>query len=185
LNVTGILGTAIGLAVDAFSVAIAVGATLARPSLRHYFRISFHFGLFQFMMPLIGYFSGLLIDPLIEGYDYWVAMALLTLVGMNMIRASFSEKRELDSSDPSRGVSLVILSFATSIDALVAGISLGILGGPILMACLVIGIVTGLFSILGISLGNEVGSFFGRKVAIPGGLILIAIGITIVLEHIH
>jgi len=184
LNATGILGTAIGLAVDAFSVAIAVGAALARPSLRHYFRISFHFGLFRFMMPLIGYFSGLLIELLMEGYDRWIAMALLTLVGVNMIRESFSDG-ESYPSDPSRGMSLVALSFATSIDALVAGISLGILGGPILMACLVIGIVTGLFSILGISLGNEVGSFFGRKVAIPGGLILIAIGITIVLEHIH
>jgi len=137
------------------------------------------------MMPLIGYFSGLLIAPLIEGYEYWIAMALLTLVGVNIIRESFSEERKSESSDPSRGMSLVVLSFATSVDALVVGISLGIIGGPILITSIVIGIVTALFSLLGISLGKRVGSLFGRKVAIPGGLILIAIGIIAVLEHVH
>ena len=133
------------------------------------------------MMPLIGCFLGLTIQPFINGYGHWTAMILLTLVGVNMIRESFSEKRDSQSSDPSRGISLVLLSFATSIDALVVGISMGILGGPILVTCMVIGIVTALLSIFGISMGNKVGSRFGTKMPIVGGFILIAIGMIIAL----
>ncbi len=184
MNSIGILGIAIGLAADSFSIAVAVGSALAKPNLRHYFRISFHFGLFQFMMPIVGYFSGLMIEPFIRDYDHWVAMILLTLVGMNMIRDSFSKNFESHASDPTRGMSLVALSFATSIDALAVGISLGIVDGPIVFACVVIGVVTALLSMFGISLGKKVGSLFGKKVPIAGGLILISIGILMVLERL-
>ena len=181
----GFLGTAFGLAMDAFSIAMVIGATLARPTLRHYFRVSFHFGLFQFMMPLVGYFVGVSIEPFIQDYDYWVAMLLLTLVGVNIIRESFSQQTKPRSADPSRGITLIILSIATSIDALIVGMSLGFLNVPILTASILIGIVCALYSIFGISLGKKVGVLVGQRMALVGGILLIAIGVTVVLEHLH
>ena len=181
MNTVEILGVIIGPAVDACSVAIAVGAILNRPTLRQYFRISFHFGLFQFMMPLIGCFLGLMIQQFTNDYGRWVAMILMTLVGVNMIREAFSKGNDSHLSDPSRGASLILLSLATSIDALVVGISLGILGGPIVTTCILIGTVTALLSLLGMSLGKQTGSIFGGRMPMVGGFILIAIGIMIAL----
>lgn len=184
MGAIGILGIAVGLAMDAFSVAVAVGTAPVKPTLRHYFRISFHFGLFQFMMPIVGYFAGVSIEPIIRDYDHWVAMLLLMLVGVNMTRESFLGA-ESHSADPSRGITLVVLSVATSVDALVVGLSLGLLNAPILIASIVIGLVCALFSILGISLGKKAGAFLGRKMGLAGGFILIAIGAIIVLEHFY
>jgi manganese efflux pump family protein len=185
LDAIGILGTALGLSMDAFSVAIVIGATLPRHTLRHYFRIPFHFGLFQFTMPLVGYFVGVSIEPFIQDYDHWVAMILLTLVGVNIIRESFSEQAKPRAADPTRGIAIVILSVATSIDALVVGMSLGFLNVSILSASMVIGVVCALCSLFGLSLGKKVGVLSGQKITLAGGAILIAIGVTVVLEHLH
>jgi manganese efflux pump family protein len=170
---------------DAFSVAIVIGATLPQPTLRHYFRIPFHFGLFQFMMPLVGYFAGISIEPFIRDYDHWIAMLLLTFVGVNIVRESFSAKEKPHSVDPSRGMALVVLSIATSIDSLVVGMSLGFLNVPILSASIVIGTVCALCSIFGMSLGRRAGVIFGQKITLVGGVVLIAIGVAVVLEHLH
>ena len=153
------------------------------PTLRHYFRLSFHFGLFQFMMPILGYLAGVSIEWLIRDYDHWVAMALLSYIGLKMIKESFSaESKEFDR-DPSRGWNLFVLSVATSIDALAVGLSIGVLGGPIMLPSVIIGIVCALFSIAGVGIGKKAGSLLGKRVERIGGLILIAIGAKIALEH--
>ncbi len=184
-DIITILGIAVGLAMDAFSVCLAAGLVISEPTRRHYFRLSFHFGLFQFMMPVIGYFAGSFVETLIRNYDHWVALALLAIIGGKMVWESFGEKEEGSDGlkDPSKGWSLVVLSVATSIDALAVGLSMGVMGKPILAPALVIGVVCAGFSILGLRLGRHAGALLGKRVERLGGLILIAIGIKIVLEH--
>lgn len=176
-----IFGISVSLAMDAFSVAIGAGTTIDRPTLRHYFRICFHFGLFQFMMPIIGYFVGASIGPWIRSYDHWAAMILLTFVGINMIRESFAARES--TADPSRGQTLVILSVATSMDALAVGLSLGFTGFPIITASGIIGITCALFSIIGLSLGRKTGTYLGKNAERLGGATLIVIGI-LILQHL-
>lgn len=179
-----IAGIAVGLAMDAFSVAIGVGMVVEKATVGHYFRLPSAFGFFQFMMPIIGYFAGAFAESYIGGYDHWVALALLTYIGVRMIRESYSAERKGSRADPSRGWTLLILSVATSIDALAVGISIGVLRDSIVLPSIVIGIVCALFSAVGIAVGKAAGSFLGRRIERLGGLILIAIGVKIVLEHI-
>ncbi len=176
---------AVGLAMDAFSVCIAAGIMIGRPTPRHYFRLSFHFGLFQFIMPLIGYVAGMYVEKFIADYDHWAAMALLAFIGLKMVKESFSREKEELAKDPSRGWQLVILSVATSIDALAVGLSIGVLGGSILLPSITIGLVCALFSAMGVAIGKRVGALFGRRVERFGGFILIGIGIKIIIEHIY
>lgn len=175
---------AIGLAMDAFSVSVATGMMIENINFGHYFRLSFHFGLFQFFMPIIGYFAGIRVETIIGSYDHWVACVLLAFIGLKMIYGAFSNRNgEIAKSDPSRGWNLVMLSIATSIDAFAVGLSLGIIGCAILFPSIVIGVVCAAFSILGIFLGKNVGRFVGKRAEIAGGIILIGIGIKIVFEH--
>lgn len=174
---------AVGLAMDAFSVSIAVGTKLNDLSFRHYFRLSFHFGLFQFLMPIIGYFAGVYAEEYIQDYDHWVAFGLLGLIGGKMIYESFSDSEHFKQKDPTRGWTLVLLSIATSIDALAVGLSIGILNHPILYPSVIIGLVCLGFSLFGLHIGKKVALIFGKRVELLGGIILIAIGIKIVLEH--
>ena len=178
------LAIAVGLAMDAFSVAIGAGMVIDKATFGHYFRLSSAFGFFQFMMTMVGYFAGVFAESFIGGYDHWIALVLLTYIGVRMISESYSAEREGSSSDPSQGWTLLVLSVATSIDALAVGISIGVLRGPILLPSIVIGIVCALFSVAGIGVGKVAGSLLGRRVERIGGLILIAIGVKIVLEHI-
>lgn len=184
MELISIIGIAVGLAMDAFSVCIASGMVIEKVTFRHYFRLSFHFGLFQFFMPIIGYFAGIYIEKWVSSYDHWIAMALLSIVGLKMIKESFSAEENEIIKDPSRGWSLVILAVATSIDALAVGLSIGLLGKPILFPSAIIGITCAFFSIFGIAIGKRAGAFLGKKVEFIGGLILVAIGIKIVFEHI-
>lgn len=180
-----ILGIAVGLAMDAFAVSIAAGITIDRPDAGHYFRLSFHFGLFQFLMPLLGYFAGTGVEKYIKDYDHWVAMGLLAYIGIRMIRESFSREEERPSRDPSRGKTLILLSLATSVDALAVGLSLGVLDKPILFPSVIIGVVCALFSATGIFLGKRAGLLLGRRVERIGGVILILIGLKIMLDHMR
>ncbi len=185
MDLAGIIGIAVALAMDAFSVSIVAGMVIPHPTPRHYFRLAFHFGLFQFLMPVIGYCGGAFVENLIRDYDHWVAMALLAFIGGRMIRDSYSPNdSDRIQGDPSRGWTLVLLSLATSIDALAVGLGIGVLGKPILFPSVVIGLVCALFSITGIALGKKAGRLLGRRVMRIGGLILIAIGIRIVFEHL-
>ena len=183
INITVI---AIGLAMDAFAVSIAAGVSLKKVSARQIFRLAWHFGFFQAMMPVIGWFAGLTVRSLIEHYDHWIAFALLAFVGIRMIWEAFQDETSRDQRlDPTKGWTLVILSVATSIDALAVGLSLSMLKISIWTPALIIGLVAGMFTIIGLQLGQKVGSAASlrRYAEIIGGIVLLLIGLKILYEH--
>ncbi len=178
-----VLLIAISMAMDAFAVCLVAGSLNQANGGRSAFRLSFHFGLFQFIMPVLGWVAGRTLEPLISNYDHWIALGLLAFVGVRMIVAALRGE-EAQPPDPSRGWTLVALSVAVSIDALAVGLSLGVLGLSVWYPAFIIGIVTGLLSLLGLRLGHRFGSRLGKPVEIVGGLVLIGIGIRIVLSHL-
>ncbi len=170
---------------DAFAVSIGVGlnATVVGP--RMTVRLAWHFGFFQFFMPVVGWLAGISVAQWIGGVDHWIAFGLLAAIGGKMIYEAFGGDEETRlTKDPTRGASLVLLSVATSIDALAVGLSLALLGVRIWYPAVVIGLVAFAFTAAGLHLGRRFGSLFGRRVEILGGLILIGIGIKILLEHL-
>jgi len=169
-----------GLAMDAFAVSIAAGAAGARGT-RAVFRLSFHFGLFQFLMPVLGWFAGRQTAVLVASAQNWVAAGLLALVGVRMIHAARGAGEAL-RQDPSRGATLVTLCVATSLDALAIGFSLAMLQISIWYPSVVIGVVTGLLSLCGIRLGHRLGSAFGQRMALAGGVLLILLAVRILLS---
>jgi manganese efflux pump family protein len=176
---------AVGLAMDCFAVSLGIGTSEHIHGLRPALRLAFHFGLFQAMMPVIGWLAGRSVEPLISGFDHWLALALLSLVGVRMIRSGLSnEEVGTLSVDPSRGRTLVMLSVATSIDALAVGLSLAALKVDIIYPSVVIGVVTLALSLLALRLGRTLGERLGNRMEIVGGLILIAIGVRVVLSHL-
>lgn len=180
-----ILGIALGLAMDALAVALATGLALGDVSARQTFRLSFHFGLFQFLMPVVGWMAGLSIEAWIGGYDHWVAFGLLAAIGGKMIYESMTAMEEAqERRDPTRGTSLVVLSVATSVDALAVGISLGLLHVRIWYPAVVIGIVASALTAGGMHAGRRLGSAFGKRMEIVGGLVLVGIGVKILLSHL-
>lgn len=179
-----ILLIAVGLAMDAFAVSLAAGTTTHARGFRPLFRLSFHFGLFQFMMPVMGWYLGVHVASYILKVDHWVAFALLAFVGIRMIRSGLGGERESWQKDPSRGTTLVMLSVATSIDALAVGLSLAMLQIDIWFPSVMIGVVTSSLSLLGIALGRRLGDSFGRPMEIVGGIILLLIGFRILLTRL-
>ena len=175
---------AVGLAMDAFAVSLGIGTTQQACTPRPIFRLSFHFGLFQFMMPVIGWLAGSRIAYLISSWDHWLAFGLLAFVGGRMLRSGFSSEEEPDPCDPSRGRTLVMLAVATSIDALAVGLSLAMLRVSILEPSIVIGVVTSSLSLGGLLLGHRLGETFGKRTEVFGGLVLIAIGLRVLLSHL-
>ncbi len=185
MNLSTIFGIAVALAMDAFAVALAAGVTLERITGRHLFRFGFHFGLFQALMPIVGWLAGITVQRWIAGYDHWIAFGLLAFVGVKMIREAFAEEDEdAAASDPTRGLTMVMLAVATSIDALAVGLSLGMLGVSVWLPAAVIGLVCGALTVTGMLLGGRIGSLWGQRVEVLGGLVLCAIGLKILLEHI-
>lgn len=175
---------ALSMAMDAFAVCLGAGAQEKTNGPRPTFRLAFHFGLFQFLMPVLGWFAGVTIEHYIAVYDHWIAFGLLAFVGGRMVWSGFHPDDESLKNDPSRGWTLVLLSIAVSIDALAVGLSLGIIGMTIWTPAVVIGIVTGLVSWMGLRLGNKLGEKFGKRMEIAGGVILILIGTQILLAHL-
>ena len=179
-----ILFIAVGLAMDAFAVSVVTGSVYKEFKLRHALRMALFFGGFQAVMPIIGFLAGLGLIGYIAPYDHWIAFALLSFVGGKMIYESFQIEAAERDRDPANLAVLLILSFATSIDALAVGITLSLLKTPIVLAVTLIGVVTFVLSYSGVFIGKRFGHFFESKVEIVGGLILIAIGIKIVIEHL-
>jgi len=180
-----LLGIALALAMDAFAVALATGMNLATLTGRHLFRLGFHFGLFQALMPVIGWLAGLTVQQHIAAWDHWIAFGLLAFVGGHMLWEAGSEAHEEKrANDPTRGLSLIMLSVATSIDALAVGFSLSVLGVSIWMPAVVIGLVAGALTVAGMLLGRRAGDQWGPRVEIIGGLVLIGIGLKILAEHL-
>ena len=177
---------AVALAMDAFAVAIVTGLTIKPLTGRHVFRLAFHFGLFQFLMPIIGWAAGYAVQKHIADFDHWVAFGLLGFIGGKMIWGSLRGDSQGRNSrnDPTSGWQLIVLSIATSIDALAVGLSLGLIGSAIVKPALIIGVVAAGFTTIGMALGRKIGSGWGKRVEVVGGLILIAIGVKILVDHL-
>ena len=184
MSVLEILFIAIGLAMDASAVSLVAAASGYANDKRAAFRLSFHFGLFQFLIPVLGWILGRTIVDHISSVDHWVAFGLLTIVGVRMIRSGIKSSEQNIRKDPSRGLTLIMLSIATSIDALAIGLSLAMLEVDIWYPSIIIGIVTAALSLAAIKLGNQLGILFGKRMEFIGGAILIAIGFRILLSHL-
>ncbi len=181
-----VLFIALALAVDAFAVALAAGITLPRVTLRHTFRLAWHFGLFQAGMNIVGWGMGLSVRTYIEQFDHWIAFGLLAFVGGRMIMEALQEDDDdSEPGDPTRGRIMVMLAVATSIDALAVGLSFAILKVDIWFPALIIGVVATILTAIGIHLGHFIGksSRLGPIVEVGGGLVLILIGLNILREH--
>lgn len=182
-----LLIVSVALAMDALAVSLGTGACLPRITGRHIFRMAWHFGLFQGLMPVVGWFAGLTFRSAIESYAHWAAFLLLAWVGGNMLREAFKHEDEcsVEQRDPTRGMTLIMLSVATSIDALAVGLSLSVLGVGIWFPALVIAITCGLFSAVGVRAGYMLGkaSRLGDWAEAGGGLVLLGIGVKILADH--
>lgn len=175
---------AVGLSMDAFAVSLGAGTVKQVVGFRPIFRLSFHFGLFQFFMPILGWLAGITIAPVIAALDHWIAFGLLLVIGGKMIYAGSQQEARQQHMDPSRGAALVLLAIATSIDALAIGFSLAMLQVNIFYPSVIIGIVTATFSLSGVLLGRRLGEKFGKSMEIIGGGILVVMGIRILLSHL-
>jgi putative Mn2+ efflux pump MntP len=183
MDLITIILVAIGLGVDGFSVAIGIGAANTKRSWAPVLRLAAAFGLFQFVMPLVGWLAGLTVVNFIANYDHWIAFTLLAYVGGKMIWEGCKKESEEEKADQTRGLPLLLLSIATSIDALAVGFSFSILKVPILFPAAVIGIVCFLMTTIGMIFGKALARIFGKKVEIFGGIVLIAIGVKILIDH--
>ena len=180
LNIFEIILIAVALGFDAFAVGLGVGTTCCAP--RQIFRLSFHFGLFQFMMPLVGWLLGRQILSWSETWGPWIAFVLLFAIGVKMVRNGLHpEKEDTDCPDPTRGFSLVMLSVATSIDAMGVGFSLGVVANNLFGASVGIGVTAAAMTWLAMKLGNRLSGKFAHKMEIVGGLVLIGIAFKLLL----
>jgi len=179
-----ILLIAVGLSMDAFAVSLGASASGRARDGRAAFRLSFHFGLFQFLMPVLGWRMGVSVAALVASVDHWLAFALLLLVGARMIRAGLRPEVQPHRKDPTRGWTLVMLSVATSVDAFAVGLSLAMLAGPIWYPAVVIGMVAGSLTFVGVRMGSHLGMRLGPWMEVAGGVVLIAVGVRIVVAHL-
>ena len=174
---------AVGLAMDAFAVSIAKGIVINHNRQKTALLLGGFFGGFQMLMPAIGWLVGLSFKEIIMGVDHWIAFGLLAFIGLKMIYDSIKKEKENEETTLKLHT-LLILAVATSIDALMVGLSFAFLQTPILEPIIAIGLITFLLSISGFYFGCGLGRIFGNKIKIIGGLILIAIGLKILLDHI-
>ncbi len=175
---------AIGLAADCFAVALSGSVSIRTLSFLQVFRASLAFGLFQGLMPVLGWLAGRTVVEFIAGYDHWLAFALLTFVGGKMIWESFhSRDGNRKNTDITEGFLLLTLAVATSIDALAVGLTFAFIKVDIMVASLTIGAVAFIATTIGFLLGRKVGSLIGKRAETIGGIVLIGIGIKILLEH--
>lgn len=174
---------AVGLAMDAFAVSIAKGITVIHGRRRTGLMLAALFGGFQMLMPAIGWVAGYSLRDIIMGVDHWIAFGLLSFIGAKMIYDS-TKKDDAKDGETVRLHTALTLAIATSIDALMVGVSFAFLETSILEPVLVIGIITFGLSIAGFTFGCSIGKIFGSRIKILGGIILIAIGLRILIEHL-
>jgi len=184
IDILSILLIALALSADCFAVALGSGFNIKTTSLSPIVRMAVAFGLAQALMTGLGWLVGRTVVDLVSAYDHWVAFILLAIIGGRMIWESFHPEDKRKKVDISKGVVLVGLAVATSIDALAVGLSFAFLKVNIVLACLVIGVVAFGVTIGGFFLGKRVQSFLGKYAEAIGGVILIAIGIRILLSHL-
>ncbi len=185
MGILEMFGIAIGLSMDAFAVSITNGIIIKELKFHQGVRIAAFFGLFQAIMPIIGWFSAKIIYSFVSNYAHWIAFVLLLAIGLKMCYEAL--KKDDDSIEKDKWNclnwgTLFTLSFATSIDALAVGISFGVLNSVIILPVIIIGLVTFVISLIGVNLGNKIGHLFEKKMEVVGGIILIGIGLKILIE---
>lgn len=186
MDLLTVCGIGIGLSMDAFAVSISCGLTIKNLTKRNAFKIGAFFGGFQAVMPVIGWLAGLKLRTLIGSLDHWIAFGLLGIIGVRMIHEAWKQEQEecRERSNPLATKRLLILSIATSIDALAVGLSFALLDISIVIPVILIGLITFTISFFGVLGGRKLGCYFRKKVEIAGGLILIGIGLKILIQHI-
>ena len=183
---------AVGVSMDAFAVSICKGLAMKKATLKAGLTCGIWFGGFQALMPLIGYFLGVLFADAIEAIDHWVAFVLLAFIGISMLKEAFEKDCDCcEEQDADLSVkTMFVMAVATSIDALAVGISLAMAGLPtfgldgIFSAVILIGLCTCGFCTAGVKIGNVFGSRYEKKAQLAGGVILILLGLRILLEHL-
>ncbi len=175
---------AVSLAMDCFAVSLGIGTSGQANAPRPIFRLSFHMGLFQGVMTYLGWLAGSSIVQWIAGLDHWIAFLFLAFVGVRMILSGLRAETDVQRNDPSRGASLVMLSVATSIDAMAVGLSLAMIAADILTSCLMIGFVSLGLSLVGLRAGTRLSERFGKRMEVLGGVVLNLIGIRILVVHL-
>ena len=174
---------AVGLSMDAFAVSVCKGLSMKKMDWRKAIIISLYFGIFQAVMPVIGYFLGTTFSGFVESVDHWIAFILLAIIGGNMIKDSTDDENE-KRNDNIDIKTMLLLAIATSIDALAVGITFAFFETNIGLAISIIGLITFILSIIGVKIGNRFGDKFQNKAELTGGIILIIIGLKILLEHL-
>lgn len=186
MGLVELLLIAVGLSADAFAVSVCKGLGMKHLNLRQAFVIALFFGVFQAGMPLVGWALGTQFERYITPVDHWIAFGLLALIGGKMLWETFRDGSEI--SCPIDGKldipELVMLSFATSIDALAVGITFAFLQVSIVSSVVVIGLTTLVLSFVGVTVGNRFGARYQKPATIIGGVVLILIGTKILLEHL-
>ena len=186
MGIAELLILAVGLSMDALAVSICKGLAMKKATIRAGLTCGIWFGGFQALMPLIGYFLGALFADAIETFDHWVAFGLLAIIGVNMLKEAFEKGESCDVNSADMSVrTMFVMAVATSIDALAVGVSLAMAGTRnIFLAVTLIGLMTCFLSALGVKIGNVFGSRYEKKAQVAGGLILIALGVKILMEHL-
>lgn len=183
MDIFEIILISIGLAMDAFAVSICKGLSMKKMNWKKAFYIALYFGIFQCFMPIIGYILGSAFKNIVENIDHWIAFILLTFIGGNMIKESTDDEIE-KRNDKIDFKTMILLAIATSIDALVVGITFALFKTNIILTVIIIGIVTFILSLIGVKIGNKFGDKFQNKAEFIGGIVLILIGLKILLEHL-
>ncbi len=187
MNFFLVFALALALAMDAFAVSVGISLSYEKITKRQALRLASYFGFFQFMMPLVGWYAAQnILVKYIEPFDHWVAFSLLLIIGGKMIYESFKrgKKRRDINADPTKGFSLILLSVATSIDALAVGLSLAALHVAIFYPACIIGLVAFFMTVLAVKIGPFFGRLIGKRAEFLGGLVLILIGIKTLLDHL-
>lgn len=184
MELLSVIAIAVGLAMDTFAVSIVTGAAYKQLHVRHALRMAGFFGGFQAFMPVVGYLAGLSVRQYISDYDHWIAFGILAAVGLKMIYESFKIKEEKNTPNPANLMVVLVLAVATSIDALAVGVTISLITNAIALAVIIIGAVTFGMSFAGVYIGKKFGHFFEGGIEIVGGLVLIALGIKIVIQHV-
>ena len=176
--------TGLSLSMDAFAASVCEGLSDNKKGVSRALVVGLFFGGFQALMPALGYFLGTSFLEYIEAFDHWLAFGLLCLIGLNMIREAFKNEGDSCPLKPRSYAQLLVMAVATSIDALAVGITFAIDGADILKAAAVIGVTTFVLSFIGVAFGKKIGSKFEKGASVAGGIILVAIGTKILIEHL-
>lgn len=174
----------VGLAMDAFAVSICKGLAMRRMNYKKAIIIAAFFGVFQALMPALGYVLGTTFANKMAAIDHWIAFILLALIGANMIKEALSSDDDECQDDSLRLGDLIMLSIATSIDALAVGITFAFFNVSLLLSVSMIGIITFIICVIGVKVGNVFGEKYKSKAELAGGLILIVMGAKILIDHL-